>query len=574
MKCGQTGHASRHCSYVHGHTDFDDFGDDAAVNMVLMQETDLPEDPRPLTPQECAEYVESLGAAPFWSELSDERKASCFQAEVVEGIPEGRIPRAPRARKLITQEMMVDGILVKTVFDSGASVCLIPRKMFLHLVSKLGKEFYDGKLAKSNLRIRGVTNHVLPTAQEVLLRFNTGTTQADVPCLIDERVVDDKEDSLPMLLGINGLKALGFLIIGPGGEIWMSSDYHHLGFSIIDRNGKVIYDGRPACNPMGLESLEESARNRKKNPEVPDEPIRVSSPRLESSEAEDEAVEAAKDAARHLFSPKPKRKNLPWVSQPKKLPSPKKKPSPPRPKTKTPLAPAEADRKAAQRSLLDARKGPTKAPPTLKRRVKKDKTPSLPERGDPIREAEEEYQRNHPELRHIKMVRLPRTQKEQYKRSQALAYLSPIGHRKLTGEEVSTHWKGRMRPSVKIAPKRVTWKIPPGPDSDKERFESTLTRLKPQRVRRDASRPLRDVVYKGYKRAGQRVGMKGILKGWAPKTFVKDSSRAEQTSEQIAAMEDSLPVPDTTQRTKVEMLRKPSSSNEAAEKYTWLRALI
>ena len=64
---------------------------------------------------------------------------------------------------------MVDGILVKTVFDSGASVCLIPRKMFLHLVSKLGKEFYDGKLAKSNLRIRGVTNHVLPTAQEVLL---------------------------------------------------------------------------------------------------------------------------------------------------------------------------------------------------------------------------------------------------------------------------------------------------------------------------------------------------------------------------------------------------------------------
>ena len=95
MKCGQTGHTSRHCSYVHGHTDFDDFGDDAAVNMVLMQETDLPEDPRPLTPQECAEYVESLGAAPFWSELSDEGKASCFQAEVVEEIPEGRIPSCP-----------------------------------------------------------------------------------------------------------------------------------------------------------------------------------------------------------------------------------------------------------------------------------------------------------------------------------------------------------------------------------------------------------------------------------------------------------------------------------------------
>ena len=155
LNCGQTGHANRHCSYVHGnlpyvsgHTD-SAFSDDASVNMVLTQETDLPEDPRPLTPQECAEYVESLGAAPFWSDLSDEKKASCFQAEVVEGIPQGRIPRAPRARKLITQEMMVDGILVKTVFDSGASVCLIPRKMFLHLVSKLGKEFYDGKLAPS-----------------------------------------------------------------------------------------------------------------------------------------------------------------------------------------------------------------------------------------------------------------------------------------------------------------------------------------------------------------------------------------------------------------------------------------
>ena len=80
----------------------------------------------------------------------------------------------------------MDGVMLKTVFDSGASVCLIPRKMFLHLVSKRGKEYYDGKLAKSNLRIRGVTNHLLPTAQEVLPRFNSGTTQADVPCLIDE----------------------------------------------------------------------------------------------------------------------------------------------------------------------------------------------------------------------------------------------------------------------------------------------------------------------------------------------------------------------------------------------------
>ena len=55
MKCGQTGHANRHCSYVHGnlpyasgHTD-SDFSGDASVNMVLMQETDVPENPRPLT---------------------------------------------------------------------------------------------------------------------------------------------------------------------------------------------------------------------------------------------------------------------------------------------------------------------------------------------------------------------------------------------------------------------------------------------------------------------------------------------------------------------------------------------
>ena len=103
LNCGEIGHTNRHCSFVHGtlpyipgHTDSeDDSSDDPQVNMIQLEETESSEAPRPLTTQEYAKYVESLGAAPFWSELSEAKKASCFQAQVVEGIPQGRIPRAP-----------------------------------------------------------------------------------------------------------------------------------------------------------------------------------------------------------------------------------------------------------------------------------------------------------------------------------------------------------------------------------------------------------------------------------------------------------------------------------------------
>ena len=166
------------------YTDEEEVEEDVDVYMVSVHDSDLPT--IPLTSPECQKYVEELRTAEFWDGLPSQEQDKCFQAEVVEGIPNGRIPRAPRTRELITQDMMVDGVSFKVLMDTGAAVSLIPRWAFLKLLDIKGLEFYSGKISQSELRIRGVTDHLLFSVQEVVLRFDTGSTQTDVPCLIDE----------------------------------------------------------------------------------------------------------------------------------------------------------------------------------------------------------------------------------------------------------------------------------------------------------------------------------------------------------------------------------------------------
>ena len=329
----------------------------------------------PLSAQEYESYLSGLRTADFWEDLTLEKKETCFQAEVVEGMTNGRIPVAPRTRSLVIDEMMVDGVMIRVMRDSGASVCLIPRKIFLDLVDKKGTDYYTGKVAKTSLRIRGVTNHLLDSGQEVMLRMDTGVTIVDVPCLIDERVEVEGESPFPLLLGLNGLQSLGYVLVSPAGEPLMTPMYHQLKWKIVDDQGHVLYDGRPMCNPLGLDSPEESIRNRKKNPEVPDEPIPVYSPTAEAPEDEGRDVEVSKEASKHLFPPRPKKKPPSWQSQPKKVPIKKKKGNSTPSRSKLPITPSEAARRLARRAALDQRKGPVKASPTSKRRTKKEKSP-------------------------------------------------------------------------------------------------------------------------------------------------------------------------------------------------------
>ena len=139
---------------------------------------------------------------------------------------------------------MVDGVSFKVLMDTGASVSLIPRWAFLKLLDIQGLEFYNGKISQSELRIRGVTDHLLFSAQEVVLRFDTGSTQADVPCLIDERVETGQRAGLPLILGGNGMDFLGVVLLSPQGRPYNTPAWHDLGWSVVRNDGVVLFDGK------------------------------------------------------------------------------------------------------------------------------------------------------------------------------------------------------------------------------------------------------------------------------------------------------------------------------------------
>ena len=150
-----------------------------------------------------------------------------------------------------------------------------------------------------------------------MLRMDAGVTTIDIHCLIDERVEVEGESPFPLLLGLSGLQSLGYVVVSPAGEPLMTPLYHQLKWKIVDNQGHTLYDGQPMCNPLGLVSPEESIRNRKRNPEVPDEPIPVYSPIAEAPEEEGRDVEVSKDASKHLLPPRAEQKQPSWLSQPK-----------------------------------------------------------------------------------------------------------------------------------------------------------------------------------------------------------------------------------------------------------------
>ena len=232
--------------------DENEIEENADIYMLAVHDSGIPD--ISLSPQECRKYVDDLRVAEFWEELPTPEKEKCFQAEVVEGIPNGRIPRAPRTRELVTRDMTVDGLTFKVLVDTGASVSLIPRWAFLRLLEVKGVEFYEGNIVQSELRIRGVTDHLLSSAQEVMLRFDTGPTQADVPCLIDERVEVGQKRGLPLILGSNGLDALGVVLISPQGQLWSTPNCQDLGWSIVRNDGKVLFNGQPCVKGESLSS--------------------------------------------------------------------------------------------------------------------------------------------------------------------------------------------------------------------------------------------------------------------------------------------------------------------------------
>ena len=97
------------------------------------------------------------------------------------------------------------------------------------------------------------------------------------------------------------MRGLGFTLLGPDNQILMSPAFHQLDMQIHDGKGELIYDGRPVCHPLGVSATQESAHQRKMNPNVPQNPIPVVRRQIENPDQLWDEAAAEKTAAKHLY---------------------------------------------------------------------------------------------------------------------------------------------------------------------------------------------------------------------------------------------------------------------------------
>ena len=383
-------------------------------------------------------------------------------------------------QQLITRDTLVDGLKVPTVYDCGSSVCLIPRRILLQLVAAKGDGFYLGRVSTTNLRIRGVTNHLLSTGQQIVLHLDTGVTQAAVPFLIDERVETQGNSFLPLLLGLNGLSALGFVLIGPDGRVINRPLFHQVGWKVVDEQGQVLFDGSPVSRTGADEEVEDP------DPTVP---VSITLTEVEDSpppnpfsvyrdpQMEQDSSPTSKSSSKSSLS---KRKHLPWVSQPIRSKT-KKKDTSPRPRVEFPLSPKERAEKIVQRRIVDKNKGPIRASPTLKRPIRQ-KTSHVPKDG----EGPSNVTQAQSSARSSRPVDPPRSQPRsgpppgltRLRRNSLQAYKFPVGHQKLSPDQVARYWRHKPGPPSKAALRKVSRQLIPDLISDQERHATALDKIR------------------------------------------------------------------------------------------------
>jgi hypothetical protein len=246
------------------------------------------------------QYLEQLHKGITAPRETDELLAMSFSIwrdDFGQKFDDAEIPVSKRSDALVLQDLQIEGATYQVVLDTGAQISLIPRRVVMQVEARRGKEYLAERITPSNMKLRGITQQSVPTSHEVALIVNSGNTLAKVQFLIDERVERDGARPLPIILGRNGLAALGYSLISPDGEMLMTPAFHKTNLT-VSRNGETIYDGRPCCSPLGIAAFEESERRRKQDPEIPDEPIPVTLEKFEDPEALQREVAKLKDAAR------------------------------------------------------------------------------------------------------------------------------------------------------------------------------------------------------------------------------------------------------------------------------------
>ena len=157
-----------------------------------------------MTPEETEQYLLELKQATFWESKTPEEKAECFAAQPSKPkfilAPDG-CPVANQHEELIEMPMKIEGFDFTVTLDTGAGVTLIPRRVIIQLIERMGNETLCGKLYKSDgIKLRGITNNIITTTQAALLVFDTGSTETMIPCVVDERVEDPTVTPIPIFV--------------------------------------------------------------------------------------------------------------------------------------------------------------------------------------------------------------------------------------------------------------------------------------------------------------------------------------------------------------------------------------
>ena len=232
----------------------------------------------------------------------------------------------------------------------------------------------------------------------------------------------------------------------------------------------------------------------------------------------------------------------PWISQRQKNKKIHKKvKSCPRVKSSS-LSPAEQAVKRHKRQNIDQRKGPVTASPTRPRGSVKGKVPFTPVISSPPRP----MARNSPSPTPLRDRRNGRLSVRTFRRhAQRKVYWSPVGHRKMSPQEISGYWSGKPGPFLYIPhysrprPQKATT------ETDRARYEASFARSGPRKVierfsdhaaqstnpgssgtdtvpsplkdsRRQKTSSMQAVVYQGWMQAGRRQGAGKLLVPWAP----------------------------------------------------------
>jgi hypothetical protein len=138
----------------------------------------------------------------------------------------GEVARSKRCGDRISQDLQIEGINCRVVLDTGSQISLIPQQVVKQLGARKGKRYLGRRIRESRAQVGGIGSGTLRTSQEISLLVHSRSTFAKVNFLIDNRREASRGQAMPIILGTNGLAALGYSLLSPEGKQLITPSSH------------------------------------------------------------------------------------------------------------------------------------------------------------------------------------------------------------------------------------------------------------------------------------------------------------------------------------------------------------